>query len=137
MASREEKLKFAESAHLKKDIPEFKVGDTVNVHVKIMEDEKTRTQTFEGIVIARKGSGLRSSFTVRKISFGEGVERIFQAHSPFVEKITVVKRGAVKRSKLYYLRKKIGKATKVEEKIDAGLESKDALSREQVPEKGV
>lgn len=137
MTSMEEKIKFMESSHLKKAIPDFKVGDTVSVHVKIVEEEKARTQVFEGIVIAKKGSGLRSTFTVRKISFGEGVERVFPVHSPFIEKIVVTKRGEVKRSKLYYLRKKIGKATKVEEKIEAGAASENALPREQGQKEGV
>ena len=138
MASRDEKIKSVEAAQIKKDIPDFKVGDTVSVHVKIVEEEKSRTQIFEGIVIARQGSGLRASFTVRKISFGEGVERVFPLHSPFIEKIEVVKKGEVKRSKLYYLRKKIGKATKVEEKIDSELEPKDnAALREEGKKEGV
>lgn len=137
MTSMEEKIKFMESSYLKKAIPDFKVGDTVSVHVKIVEEEKARTQVFEGIVIAKKGSGLRSTFTVRKISFGEGVERVFPVHSPFIEKIVVTKRGEVKRSKLYYLRKKIGKATKVEEKIEAGAASENALPREQGQKEGV
>jgi len=124
MASRDEKIKFVEAPHLKKDIPDFDVGDTVSVHVKIIEEGKARTQLFEGIVIAKKGSGLRSAFTVRKISFGEGVERVFPLHSPSIEKIALKKKGEVKRAKLYYLRKKIGKATRVEERQDGSLEAK-------------
>lgn len=137
MASKNELIKSIEEAQLKKDIPAFKVGDTVSVHVKILEEGKARTQLFEGIVIAKKGSGLRSSFTVRKISFGEGVERVFPLHSPFVEKIIVKKKGEVSRAKLYYLRKKIGKATKVEEKLDIGLETQDAPIREEGKKEGV
>lgn len=138
MASREDKIKWVESAGLKKDIPDFRVGDTVSVHVKIVEDEHARTQVFEGIVIARKGTGgLRSSFTVRKISFGEGVERVFPLHSPFIEKIVVLKKGSVRRAKLYYLRSKIGKATKVEEKIEIAPEEKDALLRKEGQKEGV
>lgn len=110
--------KLIEAAHLKKDIPQFNVGDTVDVLVKIIEEGKTRAQTFEGVVIAKKGSGLNETFTVRKISYGEGVERVFPLHSPSIEKIVVVKQGDVKRAKLYYLKKKIGKDTKVEEKIE-------------------
>ena len=103
---------------MKKDIPDFKVGDTVKVSVKIKEGDKTRLQAFEGIVIARKGSSIRETFTVRHISYGEGVERVFQLHSPLIDSIETVKKGKVKRAKLYYLRKKIGKSTKIEEKLD-------------------
>ncbi|MFA5499818.1 MAG: 50S ribosomal protein L19 [Candidatus Omnitrophota bacterium] len=110
--------KLIEAAHLKKDIPQFNVGDTVDVLVKIIEEGKTRAQRFEGVVIAKKGSGLNETFTVRKISYGEGVERVFPLHTPSIEKIVVVKQGDVKRAKLYYLKKKIGKDTKVEEKIE-------------------
>jgi len=110
--------KLIEAIHLKKDIPQFNVGDTVDVLVKIIEEGKTRAQTFEGVVIAKKGSGLNETFTVRKISYGEGVERVFPLHTPSIEKIVVVKQGDVKRAKLYYLKKKIGKDTKVEEKIE-------------------
>ncbi|MBI5124165.1 MAG: 50S ribosomal protein L19 [Candidatus Omnitrophica bacterium] len=110
--------KLVEASQLKKDIPRFNVGDTVDVLVKIVEEGKTRAQAFEGIVIAKKGSGLRETFTVRKISYGEGVERVFPLHSPSIERIVVVKKGDVKRAKLYYLKKKIGKETKVEEKIE-------------------
>lgn len=137
MTSRYDKIKSVEDIQLKKDIPAFDVGDTVSVHVKIMEDEKARTQVFEGIVISKKGSGLRSAFTVRKISFGEGVERSFPLHSPFVEKIVVKKKGEVKKAKLYYLRKKIGKDTRVEERLDTTLESKDVPLREEGQGQGV
>ncbi len=111
-------IKLVEAAHLKKDIPKFNVGDTVDVLVKIVEEGKTRAQSFEGVVIARKGSGISETFTVRKISYGEGVERVLPLHSPSIEKIVVVKKGDVKRAKLYYLKNKIGKETKVEEKIE-------------------
>lgn len=140
MISRENKIKSVEAGCLKKEFPNFRVGDTVKVHVKIVEDEKTRTQIFEGIVIARRGTGVSSSFTVRKISFGEGIERAFPLHSPFVQKIEVVKKGNVRRSKLYYLRKKIGKATRVDEKIESTSElpeSKDALLREEGQKEGI
>lgn len=110
--------KLVEAEYLKQGIPQFNVGDTIDVLVKIIEEGKTRAQSFEGVVIARKGSGLRETLTVRKISYGEGVERVFPLHSPSVEKIVVVKKGDVKRAKLYYLKKKIGKETKVEEKIE-------------------
>jgi len=110
--------KLVEAAHLKKDIPKFNVGDTIDVLVKIIEEGKTRAQTFEGVVIAKKGSRISETFTVRKISYGEGVERVFPLHSPSIEKIVIVKQGDVKRAKLYYLKRKVGKETKVEEKIE-------------------
>ncbi|MFH0763507.1 MAG: 50S ribosomal protein L19 [Candidatus Omnitrophota bacterium] len=113
-----DKIKLIESKFLKKDISQFNVGDTVDVAVKIVEEGKTRLQTFEGIVIARAGSGLTETFTVRKVSYGEGVEMVFPLHSPSIDKIEVVKKGDVKRAKLYYLKKKVGKETKVEEKIE-------------------
>ena len=137
MTSRTEKIKSVEAGYLKKDITEVKIGDTVNVHVKIVEEEKTRTQIFEGIVIARHGTGLRGTITVRKISFGEGVERVFPLHSPSIEKITVVKKSDVRRSKLYYLRKRTGKSARIEEKIEAQAASPDALPREEGKGQGV
>lgn len=100
----------------RKEVPEFAIGDTVRVHVKVVEGDKERLQPFEGVVIARKGVGARETFTVRKVSFGVGVEKIFPVHSPAVESIEVLKRGAVRRAKLYYLRGKKGKETKVKEK---------------------
>ncbi|MCM8791555.1 MAG: 50S ribosomal protein L19 [Candidatus Omnitrophica bacterium] len=103
------KIKFLEEEFTKKDLPVFKVGDTVRVVTKIFEQDKVRLSSFEGIVIAKKGSGIRSSFTVRKISYGEGVERVFPVYSPYIEKIEVLQSGSVKRAKLYYLRKRIGK----------------------------
>lgn len=109
-------INLVEAQYLKKDIPKFNIGDTIDVQVKIMEEGKARIQSFEGVVIARSGSGLRETLTVRKISYGEGVERVFLLHSPSVERIIVVKKGDVRRAKLYYLKKKIGKETKVEER---------------------
>jgi len=114
-----EKMKHFEGKYLKKEVPKFKIGDSVLVHVKIKEEDKTRIQVFEGIVIRRKGSGLRATFTVRRISYGEGVERIFLLHSPFIEKVEVKKKGSVRRAKLYYLRKRKGKSSKVAEKIES------------------
>ena len=102
--------------HIKKDIPEFNSGDTVSVHVKIIEGDKERTQIFKGTVIQRKGSGINATFTVRKISHGVGVERILLLHSPKISKISVLKRGKVRRAKLFYLRKLKGKAAKIKEK---------------------
>ncbi|MGQ9571368.1 MAG: 50S ribosomal protein L19 [Thermodesulfovibrionales bacterium] len=100
----------------KKNITDFDVGDTVRVSVKVVEGDKERLQPFEGVVIARRGGGTRETFIVRKISFGIGVERIFPLHSPIIDKIEVLKKGHVRRSKLHYLRSKKGKAAKVREK---------------------
>ena len=114
----EKQLKLVESKFLKKDIPQFNVGDTVDVLLKIVEEGKTRLQTFEGIVIARAGSGLTETFTVRKVSYGEGVEMVFPLHSPSIDKVKIAKKGDVRRAKLYYLKRKVGKETKVDEKIE-------------------
>ena len=99
-----EKLKLIEAMQLKTDIPEFRSGDTVNVHVRVIEGDKERVQQYQGIVIARHGAGMNATFTVRKVSNGVGVERIFPLHSPRVAKIEIVKAGRVRRAKLYYLR---------------------------------
>ena len=108
------------SAQVKKDITPFKVGDGVRVHTKVREGDKERVQIYAGIVIARKGHGIHESFTVRRISYGEGVERVFPVHSPRVEKIEVERQGDVRRAKLTYLRKRVGKsATTVKEKQKA------------------
>ena len=101
---------------LRDDIPEFAPGDNVKVHVRVVEGTRERVQVFQGDVIARKGSGVRETFTVRKISFGVGVERTFPVHSPVVNKIEVTRRGDVRRAKLYYLRERSGKAAKIKEK---------------------
>ena len=103
---------------MKQDVPEFGAGDTVVVNVKVKEGNRERVQAFEGVVIAKKNRGLHSSFTVRKISYGEGVERVFQAHSPLIESISVKRRGAVRRAKLYYLRERTGKAARIKEKLN-------------------
>ena len=99
-------------------MPDFAPGDNVKVHVKVIEGSRERVQIFQGVVIARKGEGLRETFTVRKVSFGVGVERIFPIHSPILEKIERVSRGDVRRAKLYYLRDRVGKAAKIKEKRD-------------------
>jgi large subunit ribosomal protein L19 len=104
-----------EKNELRSDLPAFQVGDTVKAHVKIKEGDKERIQVFEGVVIARKHGDLRSTFTVRKTSFGQGVERIFPLHSPVIEKIEVIRRGRVRRAKLYYLRNLRGKAARIKE----------------------
>src|SRR5512135_891252 len=105
-----DKLKLVEATQLKKDIPEFKPGDILNVHVKVKEGDKERIQEFQGIVIARRGSGMNATFTVRKISDGVGVERIFPLHSPRIAKIERVKEGRARRAKLYYVRELATKA---------------------------
>ena len=106
-----------EAEQLTKDIPEFAPGDTVVVQVKVKEGSRERLQAFEGVVIAKRNRGLNSAFTVRKISHGEGVERVFQTHSPMIGEITVKRRGDVRRAKLYYLRDLTGKAARIKEKI--------------------
>ena len=106
-----------EKEQLRKDIPEFFPGDTVRVEVRVVEGDKSRLQAFEGVVIAKRNRGLNSSFTVRKISSGEGVERVFQTHSPLIASVTVTRRGDVRRAKLYYLRKLTGKAARIREKV--------------------
>lgn len=106
-----------EAAQLKKDIPEFNSGDTVVVQVKVKEGNRERLQAFEGVVIAKRNRGLNSAFTVRKISYGEGVERVFQTHSPLIGSIEVKRRGEVRRAKLYYLRDLTGKAARIKEKV--------------------
>src|SRR5882672_12228807 len=106
-------LKALEAEQTKKDVPAFNVGDTVRIAVRVEEGDKTRSQMFEGTVIRKSGSGIRQSFTVRRISFGEGVERNFPTHSPTVQKIEVVRTGKVRRAKLYYLRKQGGKKARI------------------------
>ena len=110
-------LKLIAQDSIKSDAPVIEIGDTVKVHVKIREGDKERIQLFEGTVIARKGSGISETFTVRRLSYGVGVERVFPVHSPNVAKVEVVRHGRVRRSKLYYLRDRVGKAAKVKEQI--------------------
>lgn len=107
-----------ESAYVRDDIPDFAPGDTVRVNVRVVEGGRERVQIFEGVVIARNGGGARASFTVRKLSFGVGVERIFPLHAPIIQSIEVVRRGDVRRAKLYYLRDRVGKAARIKEKRD-------------------
>jgi large subunit ribosomal protein L19 len=106
-------MELVEREQLRTDLPDFRVGDTVKVHVKIVEGDKERVQPFEGVVIRRRAGGIRSTFTVRKISYGIGVERIFPLHSPRIEHIDVVTRGKVRRAKLFYLRSLKGKAARI------------------------
>ncbi len=109
-------IKEVEKQNLKEDLPQFTPGDRVKVHVKVVEGGRERTQAFEGVVIRRQGSGARETFTVRRVTFGIGVERVFPVHSPSVSKIEVVKKGRVRRAKLYYLRKRTGKAARIRER---------------------
>ena len=111
-------LDSVDAASLRSDIPAFRAGDTVNVHVNIIEGSRSRVQVFKGFVLGRQGDGVRETFTVRKISFGVGVERTFPVHSPVLDKIEVVSRGDVRRAKLFYMRDRHGKAAKIREKRD-------------------
>ena len=106
-----------EQQQLKQDLPEFSSGDTVVVQVRVKEGDRERLQAFEGVVIAKRNRGVNSAFTVRKISHGEGVERVFQTHSPLIESVKVKRKGDVRRAKLYYLRGRTGKAARIKEKI--------------------
>ena len=110
-------LKLISDASLKSEVPEIEIGSTVRVHVKIREGERERIQMFEGTVIAKRGSGISSTFTVRRVSYGVGVERVFPVHSPNVVKVDLVRKGKVRRAKLYYLRDRVGKAAKVKELV--------------------
>ncbi|HSM45927.1 MAG TPA: 50S ribosomal protein L19 [Acidimicrobiia bacterium] len=111
-------LQAVETAYVRDDIPDFRAGDTVKVHVRVVEGGRERIQLFEGVVLARNGSGPRASFTVRKVSFGVGVERVFPLHAPIIAKIEVVRKGDVRRSKLYYLRDRAGKSARIKELRD-------------------
>ncbi|WDI32999.1 50S ribosomal protein L19 [Hyphococcus flavus] len=113
-----EQLEKEHMEELGKTVPEFAAGDTVKVNVKVKEGDRERIQAFEGVCIAKNGGGLNESFTVRKISFGEGVERVFPVYSPLVDSIEVVRRGKVRRAKLYYLRERRGKSARIAEKVD-------------------
>ena len=113
----------------KRAVPEFSPGDTLRVHVKVVEGQRERTQAYEGTCIARKNSGVNSAFTVRKISFGEGVERVFPLYSPSVDKIEVVRRGRVRRAKLYYLRDRRGRAARIAEEGMGGGENEGAADK--------
>ena len=113
----------------KKDIPDFEPGDTLLVNVKVVEGERTRVQAYEGVCIARSGRGLNENFTVRKISYGEGVERVFPLHAPMIDSIKIVRRGKVRRAKLYYLRGLRGKRARITEKQDHRADDGDAASK--------
>jgi large subunit ribosomal protein L19 len=111
-------LQAVENAHVRDDLPDFRSGDNVRVHVRVVEGGRERIQVFEGVVIARNGTGPRASFTVRKLSFGVGVERVFPTNAPIIAKIEVTRRGDVRRSKLYYLRDRVGKSARIKELRD-------------------
>ena len=114
----QELLENITASQLKKKVPSFRVGDTLKIHTKIVEGDRERTQLFTGTVIARKGRGIQETITVRRVSYGEGVERVFPLHSPRIAKIEVASRGAVRRAKLYYLRERVGKQARIREKRD-------------------
>ncbi|WP_411733070.1 50S ribosomal protein L19 [Paeniglutamicibacter sp.] len=111
-------LDSVDSASLRSDVPDFRAGDTVKVHVNIIEGKNSRVQVFQGFVLGRQGDGVRETFTVRKVSFGVGVERMFPVHSPVLDKVELVSRGDVRRAKLFYMRDRHGKAAKIREKRD-------------------
>lgn len=127
-------VKSVEHEQLKNKIPDLKVGDTVRVHQKIKEGNRQRIQVFEGIIIKKQNGGVNASFTVRKISYGVGVEKTFLVHSPLVEKVEVVRVGKARRAKLYYLRDKVGKAAKTKENTGARIENKEITVKEELAE---
>lgn len=110
-------LKSIENEQLRADVPSLEIGDYIKVHAKIIEGNRERIQVFEGTIIAKKGSGLKETFTVRRVSYGVGVERIFPVHSPRIDHIETVRKGVVRRAKLYYLRDRVGKAAKIKERL--------------------
>ncbi len=118
MATSLEKMKLIDDQFLRKDFPEFKAGDVIKMKLKVMEADKIRLHSFEGTVIRITGGGINASFTVRKVSFGEGVEKVFPMHSPVIDSIQIVSKGKTNRAKLYYLRGRVGKAAKVEKAIE-------------------
>lgn len=124
-------LDAVDAASLRQDIPSFRSGDELKVHVRVIEGSKSRIQIFQGVVIARSGSGVRESFTVRKISYGVGVERTFPVHTPVIERIEIIRHGSARRAKLYYLRKLTGKATKIKER--RGADGEIIVEPEYVP----
>ena len=125
-------LKSIEHEQLKNKVPELKIGNTVRVHVRIKEGNKERIQVFEGIIIKKQGGGVNETFTVRRISYGVGVEKTFLVHSPMVEKVELVRVGKARRAKLYYLRDRVGKAAKTKEKIGARIEDREIIVKEEV-----
>jgi len=130
-------VKSIEHEQLKNKIPVLNIGDTVRVHVKIKEGNRERIQVFEGIIIKKQGGGLNETFTVRRISYGVGVEKTFLVHSPLVEKVEVVRVGKARRAKLYYLRERTGKAAKTKEMVGARIENKEIVIKEDLVEEPV
>lgn len=129
MANIIEQLEAEQITQLGKEIPEFKSGDTVVVNIKVIEGERERIQAFEGVVIAKRNRGLNSAFTVRKISHGEGVERVFQAYSPSIASIVVKRRGDVRKAKIYYLRERSGRSARIREKLPAKKQATTAATQ--------
>ena len=127
-------LKSIEHEQLKNKVPELKIGNTVRVHVRIKEGNKERIQVFEGIIIKKQGGGVNATFTVRRISYGVGVEKTFLVHSPRIEKIEVVRVGKARRAKLYYLRDRVGKSAKTKENLGARIENKEIIVKEDIVE---
>ena len=127
-------IKSIEHEQLKNKIPELRIGNTVRVHVRIKEGNKERIQVFEGIIIKKQGGGVNETFTVRRISYGVGVEKTFLIHSPLVEKVEVVRVGKARRAKLFYLRDRVGKASKTKEKLGARIENKEIVVKEEMTE---
>ena len=127
-------IKSIEHEQLKNKIPDLRVGDTVRVHVKIKEGNRERIQVFEGIIIKKQGGGVNATFTVRRISYGVGVEKTFLVHSPNVEKVEVTRVGKARRAKLYYLRDRVGKAAKTKELVGARIEDKEIVVKEDLVE---
>ena len=125
-------LKSIEHEQLKNKIPELRVGNTVRVHVRIKEGNKERIQVFEGIIIKKQGGGVNATFTVRRISYGVGVEKTFLVHSPMIEKVELVRVGKSRRAKLYYLRDRVGKAAKTKEKVGARIEDREIVVKEEI-----
>ena len=125
-------LKSIEHEQLKNKVPDLRIGNTVRVHVRIKEGNKERIQVFEGIIIKKQGGGVNETFTVRRISYGVGVEKTFLLHSPMVEKVELVRVGKARRAKLYYLRDRVGKAAKTKERIGARIENKEIIVKEEI-----
>lgn len=130
-------IKSIEHEQLKNKIPVLDVGNTVRVHVRIKEGNRERIQVFEGIIIKKQGGGLNATFTVRRISYGVGVEKTFLVHSPLVEKVEVIRVGKARRAKLYYLRDRVGKASKTKERLGARIENKEITVKEEMVEEPV
>lgn len=127
-------IKALENEQIRDDVENFRIGDTVKVHFKIVEGKTERVQVYEGLVIAKNNGGLRKTFTVRKISYGVGVERVFPMHSPRIQKVEVTRRGRVRRAKLYYIRDRVGKSAKVKELIRKKTEKKPSAEKKQSAE---